>query len=73
MLFGVQMIPFLESDAMKLWPSGTPLGVPNSFVIAFAVVLIGLLIEQFTRLGRYTYAIGNNEGVAQVTGLPVKR
>ena len=72
-LFGVQMIPFLQSDAMKLWPSGTPLGVPNSFVMAFAVVLTGLLIEQFTRLGRYTYAIGNNEGVAQVTGLPVKR
>ena len=65
-LFGVQMIPFLESDALKLWPSVASLGVPNSFVLALAVV-VGYLIEQFTRLGRYTYAIGNNEGVAQIT------
>jgi ribose transport system permease protein len=72
-LFGVQMIPFLQSDALKLWPTSAPLGVPNSFVLALGVVVIGFLIEQFTRLGRYTYAIGNNEGVAQITGLPVKR
>jgi ribose transport system permease protein len=72
-LFGVQMIPFLQSDALKFWPTNAPLGIPNSFVLAMAVVLVGLLIEQFTRLGRYTYAIGNNESVAQVTGLPVRR
>jgi ribose transport system permease protein len=72
-LFGLQMIPFLTSDDLKLWPIDTPLGLPNSFMLSALVVGIGALVERYTRLGRYAYAIGNNEAVARMTGLPVGR
>ena len=72
-LFGYDMITFLSNEAWVAWPTQTPLGVPNSFVLALAVVALGFLVERFTRLGRFAYAIGNNEAVARVTGIPVAR
>ncbi len=70
-LFGYEMIPFLGNEAAVAWPTATPLGLPNSFVLALVVVGLGWLIERYTRLGRYAYAIGNNETVARMTGIPV--
>ncbi|MBE2276446.1 MAG: ABC transporter permease [Rhodobacteraceae bacterium] len=70
-LFGYEMIPFLGNEAAVAWPTATPLGLPNSFVLALVVVGLGWLIERYTRLGRYAYAIGNNESVARMTGIPV--
>ena len=72
-LFGYDMIPFLSNDAAVAWPSQTPLGVPNSFILALVVVALGFAVERYTRLGRFAYAIGNNEAVARVTGIPVAR
>ena len=56
-----------------LWPTSAPLGVSNSFLVALGVVALGFLVERCTRLGRVPYAIGNNEGVALLTGIPVAR
>ena len=70
-LFGYEMIPFLNDAAAVAWPTQTALGLPNSFVLAMAVAGFGWLIERYTRLGRTAYAIGNNQGVAQMTGIPV--
>ena len=72
-LFGLEMIPFLSNEAAVAWPTQTPLGIPNSFVLALAVVAIGCLLQGYTRFGRYPYAIGNNEHVALVNGIPVAR
>lgn len=72
-LFGQEMIPFLGNQAAVAWPTATPLGVPNSFLVALAVLVLGLLMERFTRLGRFPYAIGNNEAIAVTTGIPVAR
>ena len=33
----------------------------------------GVVISRFTRLGRFTYAIGNNEQIARDNGVPVAR
>jgi len=73
MLFGYEMIPFLSNEAAVAWPTQTPLGVPNSFLVALLVVAAGWAIERYTRLGRFAYAIGNNEGVARLTGIAVGR
>ena len=70
-LFGYDMIPFLNNEAAVAWPTQTPLGVPNSFLLALLVVALGWLIQRYTRLGRFAFAIGNNEGVARLTGIPV--
>ena len=37
------------------------------------VVIIGILISQYTKFGRTVYAIGGNEQSAYLMGLPVKR
>lgn len=73
MLFGYEMIPFLSSEAMVAWPTQSPLGLPNSFLLALVVVALGWFLEANTRLGRSAYAIGNNETVARMTGIPVTR
>ncbi|QYZ69534.1 ABC transporter permease [Neotabrizicola shimadae] len=70
-LFGYEMIPFLSDEAAVAWPTATTFGLPNSFLLALCIVAFGWLIERYTRLGRYTRAIGNNEGVARMTGIPV--
>jgi ribose transport system permease protein len=72
-LFGQEMQPFLSDPDAPLWPTSAPLGVSNSFLVALGVVALGFLVERFTRLGRVPYAIGNNEGVALLTGIPVAR
>lgn len=73
LLFGYEMIPFLSSEAIVAWPTQTPLGLPNSFLLALVVVALGWFLEANTRLGRSAYAIGNNETVARMTGIPVTR
>lgn len=70
-LFGYEMIPFLNDEAAVAWPTATALFLPNSFVLAMVVAGFGWLIERYSRLGRYAYAIGNSEGVARTTGIPV--
>ncbi|MEY4696995.1 MAG: hypothetical protein RIT14_1423 [Pseudomonadota bacterium] len=70
-LFGYEMIPFLEDEAAVAWPTTAHLAVPNSFLLALVVVALGCAIERYTRLGRRAYAIGNNEAVARMTGIPV--
>lgn len=72
-LFGLEMIPFLSNEAAVAWPVKTPLGAPNSFVVAIVVVGLAWLLQTYTKLGRYPYAIGNNEHVARVNGIPVAR
>lgn len=73
LLFGESAIPFLPDDGLKTWPSELTLGIPNSFVLAAALVLVGAAVARYTRLGRAAYAIGNNEAVARDNGVRVVR
>ena len=72
-LYGDNLLPSLTSDALSQWPTRLTLGLPNSFWLAAIVVLGGVLLIGFTRLGRGILAIGNNEPMAVVNGLPVGR
>jgi ribose transport system permease protein len=47
------------------------LGVPISFEIAIALMLLGSFILRRTVFGRYTYAIGSNTAAAIRSGIPV--
>jgi len=49
------------------------LGVPVPIVVFLAVVLIAAFVLRYTRLGRYTYAIGSNERAARLAGINVDR
>ena len=73
MLYGNDLLPTLTDKVLARWPTRLTLGLPNSFWLAAFVVLIGVLIANYTRLGRGLLAIGNNEPVARSSGIPVTR
>ena len=73
LLFGDAQLPFLSSNGLKDWPTDKLLGLTHSFWLAAVVVGIGLVVSRFTKLGRYTYAIGNNEQIARDNGVAVAR
>ncbi|WP_336749691.1 ABC transporter permease [Pantoea vagans] len=67
------MSPSTLPAAIKEISSGHLASVPNIFIIAiFAVCLIGLLLN-FTVYGRKLAAVGQNEQVAQLSGVRTKR
>jgi ribose transport system permease protein len=72
-LFGDEAIPFLPDGGIKAWPSTLTAGLPNSFLLAAAFVLAGMVIARFTRLGRFAYAIGDSEEISEGNGIPVRR
>lgn len=70
-LLGDQAIPYLQSQSLTDWPSSRPLGLPNDVLLAALVVVVGVVVTRYTRLGRYTYAIGDNEQIARDNGVRV--
>lgn len=71
LLYGNDMLPSLNSEALERWPTRLSLGAPNAFWLATAALAFGLLVMNHTRLGRGILAIGNNETIAGAMGLPV--
>jgi len=49
------------------------LGVTRLFFVALACVAVGYAIQRWTRLGRYSFAIGGGEEIAALSGIPVRR
>jgi ribose transport system permease protein len=72
-LYGDSLLPSLTSDTLAQWPTRMTLGLPNSFWLAAIVVLGGVLFLGFTHMGRGILAVGNNEPMAVVNGIPVAR
>ena len=52
---------------------GRPMGIPMPVIIFLAVALVTHYILAFTRFGRYTLAIGDNENAARTAGINVER
>ena len=73
LLFGTDSIPTITSNAITDWPQDTFLALPHSFLLAAVVIAVGVLITRYTRLGRFTYAIGDNEAIARDNGVHVSR
>ena len=54
--------------------SGRVAGIPLwSTLIMLAVILLGWYILHYTRIGRFTYAIGGNENCAKLSGINLKK
>ena len=73
LLYGNDMLPTLTNEAMARWPSRLSLGLPNSFWLAAAIILGGILLSNYTSFGRGVLAVGNNETIARASGLAVDR
>jgi len=57
----------------KYLGSGVVLGIPVSVIVFVVIVAIAGFLLKYTRLGRYTYAIGSNREAAFHAGVSVDR
>jgi len=69
MFAGVQ--PNISDAGLESWAVDRLLGFTYLTWIAAACVLVGWLIQRYTRLGRYAYAIGGAEEVLALSGVKV--
>lgn len=69
MFAGVQ--PNISDAGLESWATDRFLGLSYLAWIAAACVLVGWLIQRYTRLGRYAYAIGGAEEVLGLSGVKV--
>lgn len=53
--------------------NGKFMGIPYLFIIAIVIGLIMWFVYNYTRHGKYMYAIGGNEAAAEVAGVNVKK
>jgi ribose transport system permease protein len=72
-LYGTDAYPELSNDALTVWPATITLGLPNVFWVALILMIIAALALRYTRFGRATLAIGNNEDIARSGGMPVTK
>lgn len=70
MFAGVQ--PNISDAMLKSWAVDRFLGLSYLTWIAAACILAGWLIQRYTRLGRYAFAIGGAEEVLTLSGVRVK-
>jgi ribose transport system permease protein len=63
----------LGTSSLVGWLGGKTLGLSTAFWIAVFAVVLGLVLTRWTALGRYAYAIGDDEQTAAMAGIPVQR
>ena len=68
--FNERGLPIELTDAVGL---GRLFGVPYLVIVGVVVAIIGGIVLQATRFGRFTYAIGSNEEAARRAGINVDR
>lgn len=66
---GVQ--PTVSDDWLLRWSTGRLLGFTHVTFIALACVTIAWLVQRYTRLGRYSMAIGGGEDILRLSGIKV--
>lgn len=67
------MVPWPEQMNALLWLGGMDIfGIPSSILIVVAVVLMAWFFLNYTKLGMFIYAIGDNPMSARTTGIPVR-
>ncbi len=70
---GGSPVPIRDRGFLALGIGNVGGSLPTIAVSAFAVYLISIVVAFHTKFGRYMYAIGGNERVATLSGVPVKR
>jgi len=71
MLLSSDQPPLIRDAALRQWALGRTIGLPNLALAAAACLGAGLVVERYTRLGRYGFAIGGAEDVARRAGIDV--
>ncbi|MCS5734724.1 ABC transporter permease [Herbiconiux daphne] len=72
-LFGTSAKPQIVDPVFIDLTQGTFLGFTKVSWLALVIVLLGLVIQRYTRFGRYAYVIGGSEEIAKLSGIDVRR
>jgi ribose transport system permease protein len=62
-----------DHDKLLALGGGATFGIANPVIYMVVLALITGFVLNWTRFGRYVYAIGGNEKAAELTGVPVRR
>ncbi len=52
---------------------GRPLGIPMPVIVLIMTAIVSHYLLAYSRFGRHTLALGDNEAAARATGIPVER
>ena len=66
----IYLMQFADGEWVKIKPVAY---INFSVLLLIAMVILGMVVLQWTRFGRNVYAIGGNEQSAKLMGLPVAR
>ncbi len=66
-------VPVSEGYALLSWLKWSVIGIPVSFLVALAALLLLAAAVSLTPLGRYVYAIGIGEAASILSGVRVER
>ncbi|GGO93083.1 sugar ABC transporter permease [Wenjunlia tyrosinilytica] len=72
LLFG-ETPPRVTDESFRGLADSKAAGLPGIVWIALLVVALGLVLQHYTRFGRYAYVIGGSEETALLSGVPVRR
>jgi ribose transport system permease protein len=73
MLLSGDQPPLIKDPMLRALGLERSLAIPNLFLLAVVVVLLGLVLQNFTRFGRHSLVIGGGEDLARLVGLSVDR
>ncbi len=62
-----------EAFSLLWFGSGRVLGIPPSVYIFIGITILGWIVLNRTRYGRYVIAVGGNREAARIAGVPVRR
>lgn len=65
--------PLIQDQALRAFGLGRTWAVPNLVLVAILVLALGYVLQNYTRFGRYSMAIGGGEALARLSGLAVDR
>ena len=65
--------PLVRDETLRALGLGQTLGIPNLALIALLCLALGYFLQERTRFGRYSYAIGGGEDLARLSGIAVDR
>lgn len=65
--------PLIRDQSLRTFGLGRTLSIPNLFVVAMLVLVLAFVLQNYTRFGRYSLAIGGGENLARLANLPVNR
>ncbi len=65
--------PLILDQTLRAFGLGRTFAVPNLAIVAIVVLALGYVLQNYTRFGRYSMAIGGGESLVRLSGIAVDR